>query len=264
MTIPNPILTMRDWLTDQVYGAPAYMVVPFAVIAVAYVVLAVHFIMHMRGLNVSFAGKKKKTALLLGPRHAGKTSFLHFVRDGKHVETVSSMKEKTYNFSVHPKYNPDKFDAELTVIDYPGHERLRSRVTEFYPITSCIAFFVDASDVPSFRKAAEFLYDVFANKKINDQAPPIMIVCNKSEITTAASPQAVRDALEKELTQLKTTRSSLEIEGDEDEQDRLQVPVGRDAVPFQFDVDAPCDISFIKCSVKDADIEEVVRFIQQY
>lgn len=109
-----------------------------------------------------------------------------------------------------------------------------------------------------------FLYDIFANKKVNDQAPPIMVVCNKSEASGASSPQAVRDALEKELTQLKTTRSSLETEGDEDEQDLSQVPVGRDGANFEFDVDSPCEISFVKCSVKDANIHEVVTFIQQH
>ncbi|KAF1782229.1 P-loop containing nucleoside triphosphate hydrolase [Phytophthora cactorum] len=197
-------------------------------------------------------------ALLLGPRNAGKTSFFHLIRDGKHVDTVSSMKDQTFRFMVHPNYNPDKFDAELTVVDYPGHERLRSRVAEFYPVAGCIAFFVDASDVPSFRQAAEFLYDIFANKKVNDQTPPIMVVCNKSEASGAASPQAVRDALEKELTQLKTTRSSLETEGDDDEQDLSQVPVGRDGASFEFDVDSPCEISFVKCSVKDADIHDVL------
>ncbi|KAF4321469.1 hypothetical protein JM18_003347 [Phytophthora kernoviae] len=255
---------MIELLTYKIYGAPAYMVVPFVILVVVYIVLVVRFILHMRGLNVSFTGKKNKMALLLGPRNAGKTQFFHLIRDGEHVDTVSSMKEQTFRFMVHPKYNPDKFDAELTVVDYPGHERLRSRAADFYPVTGCIAFFVDASDVPSFRKAAEFLYDIFANKKVNDQTPPIMVVCNKSDEKSAASPQAVRDALEKELTQLKTTRSSLETEGDDDEQDLSQVPVGRDGAPFQFDVDSPCEITFAKCSVKDADIIDVVRFIQQH
>ena len=30
------------------------------------------------------------------------------------------------------------------------------RVADFYPVAGTIAFFVDASDVPSFRKAAEY------------------------------------------------------------------------------------------------------------
>ncbi|RLN20763.1 hypothetical protein BBJ28_00012715 [Nothophytophthora sp. Chile5] len=247
-----------------IYGAPTFMVVPFVVLVVIYVVLVVRFILHMRGLNVSFTGKKNKMALLLGPRHAGKTQFFHAIRDGEYVDTVSSMKEQTFRFMVHPKYNPAKFDAELTVVDYPGHERLRSRVPDFYPVAGCIVFFVDASDAPSFRKAAEFLYDIFANKKVNDLTPPILVACNKSDAAGAASPQAVRDALEKELTQLKKTRSSLETEGDDDEQDLSQVPVGRDGSPFQFDVDSPCEISFTKCSVKSGSINEVVTFIQQH
>uniref|UniRef100_M4B3E5 Signal recognition particle receptor subunit beta n=1 Tax=Hyaloperonospora arabidopsidis (strain Emoy2) TaxID=559515 RepID=M4B3E5_HYAAE len=258
------VVGTKELLTFKIYGAPAYMVVPFVVLVVVYVVLVVRFFQHMRGLNVSFTGKKRKMALLLGPRHAGKTSFFHLVRDGEHAETVSSMKEQTGRFIVHGKYNPDKFDAELTVVDYPGHERLRPRMADFYPVAGCIAFFVDASDVPSFRQAAEFLYDVFANKKVNDLTPPIMVVCNKSDMREAVSPQVVRDALEKELTQLKKTRSSLETEGDEEDQDLSQVPVGRDGESFQFDVDAPCEISFAKCSVKDAEIHDVVRFIQQH
>lgn len=244
---------------SEFYGAPAYMVVPSVILVVVCVVLVIRSIVHIRSLS-----KKKKTVLLLGPRHAGKTSFVHLIRDGEHIDTVSSMKEYTYRFVVHSKYNPDKVDGELTIIDYPGHERLRSRVADYYPITSCIAFVVDASDVASFRKAAEFLYDIFANKTVNDLSPPVIVVCNKSEASGAVSTQVVRDALEKELTKLKTTRSSLETEGDDDDHDLLQVPVGRDEAPFQFDVDAPCEVSFVKCSVKDADIYEVVRLIQHH
>ncbi|CEG37400.1 Signal recognition particle receptor, beta subunit (small G protein superfamily) [Plasmopara halstedii] len=255
---------MMDLLTYNTYGAPAYIVVPFGVLAVICLVLALHFITHIQGLNAGLTGKKKKTILLLGPRHAGKTSFFHLIHDGIHVDTVSSMKERTDRFIVHSKYNLDKLDTELTVVDYPGHERLRSRVADFYPVTSCIVFFVDASDVASFRKAAEFLYDIFANKNVNDQSPPLMVVCNKSEAVGAVGSQVVRDALEKELTKLKATRSSLETEGDDDEQDLTQVPVGRDGAPFQFDVDAPCEILFVKCSVKDAEISDVVHFIQQH
>lgn len=108
-----------------------------------------------------------------------------------------------------------------------------------------------------------YLYDIFSNKKINDLTPPILVACNKSEAAGAATPQAIKLALEKELTQLKKTRSSLETEGD-DEQDQTHVPVGRDDAPFQFDVDSPCEISFAKCSVKIGSVAEVVTFIQKH
>lgn len=90
----------------------------------------------------------------------------------------------------------------------------------------------------------------------------MMVACNKSDAAGAASPQAVQSALEKELTQLKKTRSSLETEGD-DEQDLSQVPVGREDAPFSFDVDAPCAVTFVKCSVKSGSVNELVSFIQK-
>lgn len=115
-------------LAHKVFNAPTYLVVIAAALSVVYVVLVVRFFLHMKGLGVTWSGKKKKMALLLGPRNAGKTQFFHAIRDGEYVDTVSSMKEATFRFQVHPKYNPTKFDAELTVVDYPGHERLRSCV----------------------------------------------------------------------------------------------------------------------------------------
>jgi signal recognition particle receptor subunit beta len=130
-------------------------------------------------------------------------------------------------------------------------------VADFYPVAGVVAFVVDAAD-PSFRKAAEFLYDIFSNAKFNDVAPKMMIACNKSDVSGAASVDAVRAALEKELTKLKKTRSSLETEGDDD---TSTVPVGRDGVAFEFATDAPCEVTFTKCSVKNGDMDELATFL---
>jgi signal recognition particle receptor subunit beta len=130
-------------------------------------------------------------------------------------------------------------------------------VADYYPVTGCIAFLVDAAD-PSFRKAAEYLYDIFANAKLNDKPPKLVIACNKSDVAGAASIDVVRASLEKELTKLKKTRSSLETEGDED---TSTVPVGRDGVAFEFAIDAPCEITWTKCSVKNGDMDELSTFL---
>lgn len=161
-------------------------------------------------------------------------------------------------------------------------------MSDFYPITGCIVFVVDASDSPMLRKAAEyvscvsihtvarptpvhsrvtgcldrFLYDIFSNAKVNDLAPPMLIMCNKSDVASAMTTDAVREALEKELTQLKTTRSSLDTEGEE--QDLSTVPVGRDGSAFQFAVDSPCEVTFAKASVKSDSINDVVAFMQKH
>lgn len=116
----------------KIYGAPAHMVILAAVLSVVYIVLVVRFIRHMRGLGVTWSGKKHKTVLVVGPRNAGKTQLFHALRDGEFVETVSSMKELSSTFPVHPKHNAAKFTAELNVVDFPGHERLRSYVVPVY------------------------------------------------------------------------------------------------------------------------------------
>ncbi|KAJ0406101.1 hypothetical protein P43SY_008352 [Pythium insidiosum] len=241
----------------RIYGYPAHLVVLLAVLSVVYVGLVLNFCLHMRSLGVTITGNKKRMTLLLGARGAGKTALFHQLRDGRFVETVTSMKELEGKFAVHPTFNTINFGAHLTVIDFPGHERQRSRVADFYPVTGCVVFLVDAAD-PSFRKAAEFLYDIFSNAKFNDVAPKLLIACNKSDLSSAASVNAVKEALEKELTKLKKTRSSLETEGEED---TSTVPVGRDGAAFEFDVDAPCEVTFTRCSVKKGDMEELSTFV---
>lgn len=125
----------------KIYGAPAPMVILAVVLAIIYLYLVFNFIQHMRGLGVTWSGKKHNTVLVVGPRNAGKTQLFHAIRDGEIVETVSSMKELSATFRVHPKYNPDKFDAELNVVDFPGHERLRSYVPCLHPPLPPFAYF---------------------------------------------------------------------------------------------------------------------------
>lgn len=167
----------------KAFGAPLYLLIPTVTLGIVYIVLVIRFCMHMRGLNVTWSGTKKKMVLVLGPKNAGKTMLFHALREGRGVETVSSMKELEATFAIHPALNPSKFDAKLNIVDFPGHERLRSyvklmnvpavllllilmalvachcyrRVADFYPVTGCIVFMVDSADSVMLRKAAEYV-----------------------------------------------------------------------------------------------------------
>jgi hypothetical protein len=123
----------------EIYGYPAHLMALLAIFGTLYVVLVAQFIMHMRSLNVTITGNKKKMTLLLGARGAGKTALFHQLRDGRFVDTVTSMEELEGKFAVHPNFNTINFGAHLTVIDYPGHERLRSYVSPSIcsPIRTC-------------------------------------------------------------------------------------------------------------------------------
>ncbi|OQR97523.1 hypothetical protein ACHHYP_10754 [Achlya hypogyna] len=187
---------------------------------------------------------KRDIVLLVGPCGAGKTALFHRLRDGPtKVTTVTSMKETMEKFPLF-----DEENATFNICDFPGHERMRSQAGQFYPIAKKIIFVVDsttANDAGHIRKAAEFLYDIFTHPKVNDAGVPVMIACSKSDETKAATSATVRSLLESELTQLKSTRASLEAHGEDDE----SIPLGRDNAPFAFDIDAPCEVTFENYSI---------------
>ncbi|RHY30306.1 hypothetical protein DYB32_004428 [Aphanomyces invadans] len=112
----------------------------------------------------------------------------------------------------------DEEAATVSVLDFPGHERLRSQVSQFYPIAKKLVFVVDATtvgDAAQVRKAAE--------------------------------------------SQLKSTRASLEAHDDDE-----SIPLGRENVPFAFDVDAPCEVVFESYSIHSAEaIAPLLDFILQ-
>ncbi|OQR80994.1 beta subunit of the SRP receptor, partial [Thraustotheca clavata] len=103
--------------------------------------------------------------LLVGPCGAGKTALFHRLRDGPtKLTTVTSMKETMEKITLF-----DDENVNIHLCDFPGHDRMRSQVGQFFPIAKKIVFVVDAtSDALLIRKAAEFLYDIFTHPKIND------------------------------------------------------------------------------------------------
>nr|CCA17477.1 SSP14 [Albugo laibachii Nc14] len=209
-----------------------------------------------------FLSRKQSTVLLLGPANAGKTALLHLLRNGMDVDTVTSMKENDYRFTLHSSLTTKNDTNKLHIIDFPGHERLRNRVFELTPITSKIVFLMDASDRSSWRTAAEYLHDLFSNPKLNDLAPPMLIACNKMDQIASRSSKSIQETLEHELTQLKTTRASMETHDQSDfDQETVNVPVGREGSAFTFETDSPCECLFTDCSVKNREIEGIVDFV---
>ena len=73
------------------------------------------------------------------------------MKDGNVVETVTSMKENTSTIKLQKKN-----DTTVTMMDWPGHPRLRLQVGDYFPITKKIIFLVDISDSSSWSAAAEY------------------------------------------------------------------------------------------------------------
>lgn len=89
---------------------------------------------------------------------------------------------------------------KVHIVDVPGHQRLRSHLRDYLPIAAGIVFVVDAVEVENqLRLTAEYLFDLFTDKKINSSQLPFLIACNKNDILTSKSPSQVKSLLEKEM-----------------------------------------------------------------
>lgn len=120
---------------------------------------------------------------------------------------------------------------------------------------------MDASDV-HVRMSAEYLYDILTNATIDKIEPPMLILCNKCDKDSANSVKRVRGMLERELSNIKETRASLEVTGGESHMSKRDEPLalGLAHEDFLFDKHAPMDVSFAKGSAMSGDISAVRDF----
>lgn len=88
--------------------------------------------------------------------------------------------------------------------------------------------------------------------------PKILFACNKSDESLADTVENIQKSIEKELSVLKETRTSLEVVGEENQEQNI---LGTPGEPFKFEIDCPLEYSFISCSAKENKLEEVKEFI---
>ncbi|KAI6221815.1 Signal recognition particle receptor domain containing protein [Aphelenchoides fujianensis] len=194
-----------------------------------------------------FFGRKKRTnVLLVGLSDAGKTAiFTRFVSKGVEWELYKSLAENVVQVA-------GASGETLQLIDYPGSERLRSRLFEHWLGREIrqlrrVLFVVDgATFAKKSRDIAELLYDVLVATR--GAKMPVMIACNKQDAPTAKNSDAVRSQLEKELGLVSKTREST-LESTSETQ--LRVILGRGG-EFRWEADAP-NVHFIDCTATEAE-----------
>uniref|UniRef100_A0A914RP34 Signal recognition particle receptor subunit beta n=1 Tax=Parascaris equorum TaxID=6256 RepID=A0A914RP34_PAREQ len=157
--------------------------------------------------------------------------------------TYSSLKENVYDGFM------DAVGNELTLVDFPGAERLRKQLfaNYFHQRRSSlrgILFMVDSATFSKkARDVAEFLYDVLyeSAKKVS-----VLVACNKQDISLAKSSQAIRSALEREFGLINGTREAALESTAGDSKKRILTDTGRN---FQWeDLHSP-QIEFLECCV---------------
>ncbi|VDM49075.1 unnamed protein product [Toxocara canis] len=215
-------------------------------LAIAAAVVCVLLTLLILWLKRAFS-YRRNTLLIVGLNDAGKTLlFSKLVNKRQTPHTYSSLKENIFEGFVNAN------GAQLTLVDFPGAERLRKQLYENYfqqkgSSLKGVVFLVDSATFSKrARDVAEFLYDVLyeSGKRVC-----VLVACNKQDCSLAKSSQAIRGTLEREFGLINGTReAALESTGG-DSKKRMLTNTGRS---FQWSELSP-RIEFVECCTAPQD-----------
>lgn len=199
----------------------------------------------------------------------GKTALFKALRYGalpKHG-TVPSMAVNDATFVPH---GTSHSAPPLRWIDFPGHPRLRHTLHSYLTMAKCIVFVVDGQRFTAQgRKDAELLFDILTDPFVADHGTPLLIFCNKSDVSNPAKIVTVQTRLEAELERARAANSSTlqsaavaaDGSGNQgalaEEEERAQL--GYENESFSFD-HAPGPVTFASGSAATNDVEAIINF----
>ncbi|KAF8643799.1 hypothetical protein AX16_008817 [Volvariella volvacea WC 439] len=168
----------------------------FAVVLVAILVL----------LSKRKAAKQGKSLLLLGPSDSGKTAILSTLAYGQTLSTHSSLQVNSSLITL------SEGQKSISVVDVPGHPRLRDHFREHINDAKVVAFVVDANLISrNGAVVAEHLHLVLhslSSLPPSQKPPTLVVVAHKSDLMrvpagttspTSVAINRVRSVLEREL-----------------------------------------------------------------
>lgn len=209
--------------------------------------------------------KRKGVVLFLGPCGSGKTAMCYRLSHGggsaaSIVSTATSMEACRYPCHPGSPGRPSSA-AAASLVDYPGHERLRGGVGQELRGADRVVFMLDGSCLAAQVAAgAELLYDVLTDPSL-EGCRGLMLALSKSDLKESKASRA-KMLLQKELDKLRGTRGMLGTQGEEDDMPTAMA-LGRPGQPFSLEVDSPCEVVIAGCSVvKEGGMESVLEFVR--
>jgi hypothetical protein len=144
MAHPQFVQQLLDALPTDV--AAALQSQPTEVLVAVFVVLSLLLAFLLFSMLTRTGRKSGSLIVLAGPCNSGKTSLFLQLRDGStHSGTVASMQENSGVVRVlNAKGRPS---GTVTLLDVPGHERLRHKLEQHLKEAVAVVFVVDAVDV---------------------------------------------------------------------------------------------------------------------
>ncbi|CAM9237155.1 unnamed protein product [Lampetra fluviatilis] len=147
---------------------------------------------------------RRSVVLLLGPCNAGKTLTFLRLLTGRHRDTQMSFEVNSAPYQAAPN------KGVVTLVDVPGHasvrvdaiERLKHGARAVVVVVDSVAFQKEVKEV------AETLYAVLTDKALSRPDTPLLVACNKQDVSLAKSASLIKMQLEKELTTLRVTQAA--------------------------------------------------------
>lgn len=259
----------------EAYGVQA---LPRNVLVDALVITVLVLTLSILGITASalFSHRDTRNAVLIvgisGDSDApavGKTAIFKALRYGalpKHG-TVPSM---TVNDATFIPHGLSQSTPPLRFIDFPGHPRLRHTLHTYLKMAKCIVFVVDGQRFTAqARKDAELLYDVLTDPFVAEKGTPLLVFCNKSDVTNPTKTITVQTRLAAELERARNANASTlrsaavaaDGSGNQgalvDEDERAQLGYENEA--FSFD-HTPGPVTFASGSALKNDVEPIINF----
>jgi len=192
------------------------------------------------------------TILLLGLTDAGKTLLYSLLVARKFMSTqTSTIENKGRVVSASKK-------TSWNLVDLPGHERVRNKyLYKHKDAARGVLFLIDSVKFPKeIRDVAELMYDVLANRTMQRNKASILVACNKQDQATAKSCNVIKSQLEKEITNLRVTRSAA-LKGVGDSTSSKNAFIGKQGKDFEFTHVWPIRVQFCECSLRGEESEDV-------
>ena len=95
------------------------------------------------------------------------------------------------------------------IIDVPGHERIRYKCLDQQKDSAIgIIYLLDASTISKqIRDATEFLFQILSDPTINSNRTPVLVICNKQDMTMNKGASVIERELAKEIGVLRETHA---------------------------------------------------------
>ncbi|KAJ2678781.1 hypothetical protein GGH99_005619 [Coemansia sp. RSA 1285] len=116
-------------------------------------------------------------------------------------ETLASMAINTVETDIH--------EGRALLIDIPGHPKFKFDRDSHLALAKGVLFVIDSSTIAqSVRATAEALYEVLANKSVQEKECPVLLLCNKQDEPSSVSNTRIKAMLEDEINSLRASRQA--------------------------------------------------------